>query len=69
MTVEEYVGKKGKMSCDIPGTNLFRGDDVLVLDAGSEGEKLLGKTLLFVRSLARGGEAKWVNKSDVIIEE
>ncbi len=66
--MEEYIGKKGKMACDIPGTNLLKGDAVLVLDVGSEGEKPLGKTLLFVRSLVRGGEAKWVNKSDVIID-
>ncbi len=67
--MEEYRGKKGKMACDIPGTNLFMGDAVLILDVGSEGEKPLGRTLLFVRSLVRGGEAKWVNKSDVIIDE
>jgi hypothetical protein len=67
--MEEYIGKKGKMACDVPGTSLFMGDAVLVLDVGSEGEKPLGKTLLFVRSLVRGGEAKWVNKSDVIIDE
>lgn len=67
--MEEHRGKKGKMVCDIPGTNLFMGDAVLILDVGSEGEKPLGKTLLFVRSLVRRGEAKWVNKSDVIIDE
>jgi len=67
--MEEYSGKKGKMARDIPGTGLFTGDAVLILDVGSEGEKPLGKTLLFVRSLVRSGEAKWVNESDVIIDE
>jgi len=67
--MEEYSGKKGKMARDIPGTGLFMGDVVLILDVGSEGEKPLGKTLLFVRSLVRSGEAKWVNESDVIIDE
>lgn len=67
--MEEHRGKKGKMVCDIPGTSLFMGDAVLILNVGSEGEKPLGKTLLLVRSLVRRGEAKWVNKSDVIIDE
>ena len=67
--MEEYSGKKGKMARDIAGTGLFMGDVVLILDVGSEGEKPLGKTLLFVRSLVRSGEAKWVNESDVIIDE
>jgi hypothetical protein len=67
--MEEYRGKKGKMVRDIPGTNLSMGDAVLILDVGSEGEKPLGKTLLFVRSLVRPGEAKWVKESDVIIDE
>jgi hypothetical protein len=67
--MEEYRGKKGRMARDIPGAGLFMGDAVLILDVGSEGEKPLGKTLLFVRPLLRPGEAKWVNESDVIIDE
>jgi len=67
--MENYKGKKGRMASNIPAESLYMGEAVVVLDQRIEGKPPLAKTCLSVQSLERRGEAKWVNKSDVLVDE
>lgn len=63
--MEDYRGKIATMSVDDEENQLFRGEDVKILDQEFKQSGLIGKTLLRVRSNVRPGKPCSIPKSSV----
>jgi hypothetical protein len=63
--MEDYRGKIATMSVDDEERQLFRGENVKILDQKIEQQWSLEKDMLCVRSNVRPGKPVWIPKSNV----